>query len=210
MFDSLEVILTSLAHTVPLPLFVGIASAIEEIIAPIPSPFVMLVAGSLAEMQGYIFSGLVLLALCGALGKTVGASAVYLIVRKAEEATLPRLEQYFGVTESHIAAFAAKLGHGMRDYFILTLLRAFPFMPSVVVSVGSGLVHVPLRLFIISTFLGTIVRDSVYLYVGYMGTEILGTYIDTAESASKVIEIVAFGALLIFLIMRYRKQRGTR
>ena len=207
MFASLENSLTALAYVIPLPLFVFIASAVEEIIAPIPSPFVMLVGGSLASVQGYALPGLILLALCGALGKTLGALGVYAIVRKAEEATLPRLERYFGVTEAHIAALGAKLGRGSRDYLVLTLLRAFPFMPSVVVSVGSGLVGVPMRLYIVSTFIGTIVRDSIYLYAGYVGAALLMTYIGHAERASTLIEIITLALVAYVLIRLYRKHR---
>ena len=165
MFATLEASLAALAYVVPLPLFVLIASCVEEIIAPIPSPFVMLLGGSLAQVQGYTLFGLFFLALMGALGKTIGALFVYSIVRKAGETALLRFGRFFGITREDITRLSSKLGHGARDYVIMILLRAFPFIPSVIVSVGSGFLRVPIPLFIISTFIGTIIRDSLYLYV---------------------------------------------
>lgn len=209
MFATLEVSLSALAYVVPLPLFALIASCVEEIIAPIPSPFVMLLSGSLASVQGYTLLGLLLLALMGALGKTIGALFVYGIIRKAGETAIPRFGRFFGITPEDIIRLNSKLGHGARDYMIMILLRAFPFIPSVIVSVGGGFLRVPLPLFIISTFLGTIIRDGIYLYAGFVGTEMLNNIITHSTSIETGVEIgalIGIVVLVITLSIRRRKQ----
>lgn len=210
MFATLEASLAALAYVVPLPLFVLIASCIEEIIAPIPSPFVMLLGGSLAQVQGYTLLGLFLLAIMGALGKTIGALFVYSIVRKAGETALLRFGRFFGITREDITRLSSKLGHGARDYVIMILLRAFPFIPSVIVSVGSGFLRVPVPLFIISTFVGTIIRDSFYLYFGYKGTEALGNFITHSSSLEAWVEIGALIGIILLVTILYIRQRRQK
>lgn len=202
MFAQLESILISFANTLPLEVFVFIASFVEEVIAPIPSPTVMLVAGSFARVQDYAFFALVLLALIGAVGKTVGALVVYFITDKGEDFVMEKFGKFFGVTHEDVEKLGKKLGNGVRDYVVLTLLRAFPFMPSVVVSVGGGLLKVPLPLFITSTFLGTILRDGLYLYAGYAGATALFAIINKSSNLETYIEVLVALAVVGFIVYR--------
>ena len=209
MFVHLETLLTALVSSLPLEIFVFVASIVEEVVAPIPSPAVMLVAGATAQAQEKILLALVPLALIGALGKTLGALVVYIISDKAEDLVMHKFAKFFNVTKNDVEKFGSKLGHGIRDYFFMTFLRALPVMPSVVLSVGSGLLKVPLPLFIISTFLGTIVRDGFYLYAGYVGTTVLLSFINQTGNIETFVEV---GAGLVFLYVCTRivkKRRST-
>ncbi len=208
MFVQLEESLIALAHVIPLEMFVLVASFVEEIVAPIPSPTVMLVAGSFAQAQGYTLYALIILVVVGALGKTVGALIVYMISSKAEDVVLRTFGKFFGVTEADIAHLHSMLQNNVRDYALLTALRALPIMPSVLLSVGSGVLKVPLNLFIFSTFFGTLFRDGVYLYVGYVGTELLMTFVETGTDIESYIE---YGTALVVLVgiiyFLYRRRR---
>ncbi len=207
MFAQLEEILLSFANTLSLEVFVFVASFVEEVVAPIPSPTVMILAGSFAKVQEYSLYALVPLALIGAIGKTIGALVVYTITDKAEDFVMNRFGKFFGVTHEDVENFGKKLGNGMRDYVLLILLRALPFIPSVVVSVGSGLLKVPLPLFIISTFLGTIVRDSIYLYAGYAGVTALFAIINKSSNLETYIEVGVILAVLTFIGYRIYLRR---
>ncbi len=211
MFTYLENLLMALVHSLPLEAFVFVASFVEEVVAPIPSPAVMLVAGATAQAQGKILLALVSLAVIGALGKTVGALVVYFISDKAEDLVMHRFSKFFNVTKDDVEKFGSRLGNGIRDYFLMTFLRALPFMPSVVLSVGSGLLKVPLPLFIISTFLGTIVRDGFYLYAGYVGTSVLLSFVNQTGHLETFVEVGA-GILFVYVCTRIiRKRRnGTQ
>lgn len=207
MFTYLENLLLALTHSLPLEIFVLVASFVEEVVAPIPSPAVMLTAGLSAQVQGKVLLALIPLALIGALGKTVGALVVYVISDKAEDLVMNKFAKFFNVTKDDVEKFGNKLGKGVRDYFLMTLLRALPFMPSVVLSVGSGLLKVPLPLFIISTFFGTIVRDGFYLYAGYVGTAVLLSFISQTGHIETYVEV---GSGLIFLYVGTRIIRKRR
>lgn len=208
MFHTLENILMSYANTLPLEVFAFIGSMVEEIAAPIPSPTVMLLVGSAAEVQGSGVWGLLPLALIGAAGKTVGAIVVYMVADKAEDFFTNTCGRFFKISKDDIEGLGKKLGNGARDYILLTFLRALPIMPSVILSAGSGLLKLPLRLFVVSTFFGTIVRDFFYLYVGYLGSSALISLVDQSEHAEKYVEIgivaIAVFAVGLWLYRRHR------
>lgn len=207
MFIGLETILNSYINTLSLEAFVLIASFVEEVIAPIPSPTVMVLAGSFATIQGYAMYALVLLACIGAVGKTIGAVVVYYISDSAEDFVLHKFGRFFNVTREEVDQFGSKLGKGAKDYLFLTMLRALPIMPSVLVSVGSGLLKVPLPLFVVSTFFGTIVRDSLYLYAGYVGTSVVTAFVARTTSLETFVEIISCIGIGIWGVYILRKRK---
>jgi membrane protein DedA with SNARE-associated domain len=207
MFAHLESLLISLSHSISIELFAFLASFVEEVVAPIPSPTVMVVTGTLAKLASYGYVQLFTLALLGALGKTLGGLIVYWIAHKAENFILVRFSRFFGITHSDIERLSRRLSGGFRDYFTLTFLRALPIMPSVVVSAGSGILQIRLGLFIISTFFGTIIRDSFYLYAGYVGVVALNAFVSASSRMETIIEYGFIAAIICFIAFKiYRKR----
>lgn len=212
MLHALEELVISLADILPLPVFAAVSSFVEEIIAPIPSGPVMLVMGSLAQVQGYTLLMLFGLAVVAAFGKLLGALVVYVIADKAEDILAGRLGSLIGVTHAQIESFGQRLGNGWKDYVLLTVLRMLPFVPSAVISAGSGVLKIPLRLFIFSTFIGSIVRDAFFLYAGYAGLEVAGMLL----ARFKTIETLLLGLLvcitlgiLAYLYLKHRAQKSS-
>ncbi len=203
MFSALESALIGYIDAVPLEVFVFVASIVEEVIAPIPSPTVMVLSGTFAQAQEYALMSLIPLAIIGAIGKTLGALTVYAISHKVEHIFVGKFGKFFNVSHSDIAAFGSKLTGGMRDYVLLTFLRALPIMPSVVMSVGGGVLKIPLPLFIVSTFFGTIIRDGFYLYAGYVGAKAFVAIISQSTHVETVIEVGI--ALCILGFVLYKK-----
>ena len=212
MFSYLEEILLSFAQVMPLPAFAFVSSFVEELVAPIPSGPVMLVMGSLAQLQGYTLLALAGLTVAAAIGKLLGATVVYGIADKAEDVLSGRFAKFFGVTHAQIESFGAKLGNGWKDYVLLTVLRTLPFIPSVVISAGSGVLKIPLRLFIVSTLIGSLLRDAFFLYVGYIGlagAEELFSGFEHAETAIEILVVIGVLALMGFGFY-YRQKRLKR
>jgi len=209
MFSRMEEILLGYIETLSLETFVFVASIVEEVIAPIPSPTIMMMSGSMAQVQEYAVWGLLPLAVIGALGKTVGALVVYFIANKAERILLGTFGKFFNVTSEDVQKLGSSLGKGYKDYMLLTFLRALPIMPSVILSVGSGILKIPLPLFIFSTFVGTIVRDGFYLYAGYVGTTLFLNIVSQSsvwETYVQVLIVLSFVGLLVYL--RYGRKKG--
>lgn len=212
MFHQLETWLLSYADALPLPLFAVFASFAEEIIAPIPSGPVMLVTGSIANIQGYTLPLLALLALAAAGGKLLGSLVVYAIADKAEDVITVHATRFLGITHAQIEAFGKKLGKGWKDYAVLTLLRSLPFVPSALVSFGAGALKVSLRPFIFATVVGSIIRDFTFLYFGYIGfgaAEALLARFSSWENLFLLAFGLAVAGLLGFLMWRrYTRPRA--
>lgn len=213
MFHQIEALILSYAPMLPLPAFAALASFAEEIVAPIPSGPVMLVTGTLAQVQGYTLPLLFGLALIAAIGKLAGSLVVYFIADKAEDVFATRFAKFVGVSHEELERFGAKLGNGWKDYFLLTLLRTLPFVPSVVISFGAGVLKVRLKLFIFATFVGSILRDFIFLYAGFAGlayAERLMEQFSTLESIGQVAIVSAAAlAIFVFIFVRWRNRRVT-
>ena len=207
MFESLEKILISFSDKMPLEAFAFIASIIEEVVAPIPSPAVMIVTGSLASLQEKGFYYLILLSVIGSLGKLLGSFFVYKIADRVEDMFSGILEKFFGVTHADIESFGKKLNGNSRDYIVMFLMRALPIVPSSLVSIGSGVLKIPLRMFVVTTFLGSVIRDFIYIYFGYAGISALGDFIKHSESIESVVQLLAVLIIFIILVWSYIKRR---
>lgn len=209
MFSYLEETAISYATAMPLPLFATVLSFLEEIIAPIPSGPVMLVVGSLSQVQGYAVPGLVVLVLCAVLGKVAGALVVYTVADKAEDVIATRFVRFIGVSHAQIEAFGARFKGDWKDYVILTTLRTLPFVPSVVLSAGSGVLKIRLRVFIVATFFGSILRDAFFIYLGYASVPAAENLIDRLGTIESLLQVLVATALLLALsysVFRYRKR----
>ena len=211
MFQAIEHFVFSLAHTLPLEIFVIVASFLEEVIAPIPSPSVMVIAGSFSNMQGYSYAGLASLVLLASIGKTLGGLVMYWIASKLKDTGLSFFGKFIDLTHDDIDRFGSKFTGSARDYAVYIFFRSVPIIPSILLSFGSGVIRLPLRLFIIGTFVGTIVRDTFYLIVGYAGTSILHRYLANTAQAESVVELLIIGFLgvcILYLLMRRRRKRA--
>ena len=207
MFQYLEETLISLINIIPLEIFIFFASFIEEVFAPIPSSGVLLVTGSFAAVQGLTLSALIPITILAALGKTIGAIVVYYFSDKIGEVVISKFGRFFDISHESIQKFNSKITGGKRDYFFLTIFRALPILPSSVVSVGCGLLKIPIKLFIISTFLGTIIRDSIFLYAGFKGTELLKILADKTTNLESLVEIIILTIAAISLCYLYIKHK---
>ena len=201
-------ILESWAKILPLPWFVFLGAMIEEIVAPIPSPIVMTLAGSFAQADklhpGYIF----FLALIGTLGKTIGSYVLYVITGYFEDIITSKFGKFVGINQKMIDNISSKLGKGWKDFVVLVLLRAAPIIPTAPVSIVAGLIKVDLKTYLLSTAVGVFFRNVFYLYLGYTSIgalEKLNDNLSSIESVGYVIVLIGV-ALLIFYIWKKRKE----
>lgn len=211
MFDQFTAMLLSLADSMSVEAFTFIGSLVEEIVAPIPSPIVMTAAGSLAAQQGYTLAYLFVLSLIGAVGKTIGALFVYAVAYVVGTVFVQRFGHLLGVTLSDVDALRLRLGTGWSQMASLTFLRALPIMSSMVLSVGCGVVRVSFVLYVASTFVGTIVRNFFYLYVGFSGVAAYRALVDGLDSIESLIQIAIGAAVAVFIgWMYWRKHKAGK
>ncbi len=205
-FDQAAMYIESFSAHVPLELYTGVASFIEEVIAPIPSPFVMTSAGTIAEAQGRAVAYLLTLALIGAVGKTLGALLLYLVADKGEDLIVKKYGRFFGVTHRELESIGKHFKGHWRDDFILAGLRALPIIPSAPISIVCGVIKVGLRTYIVSTFVGTIVRNMIFLYFGYAGLASYQAIIHGMESVESLMQVGMAVVIGLFIVWIYWKR----
>lgn len=208
LLESMIQMLHQLAGVVPLPIFTVVAAFVEEVIAPIPSPLVMTLAGSLAASAGEPVTFLLWLALIGGISKTVGSWVVYLLADVGEDIVLGRFGKYLGISHAEVEAFGSHLNKGRRDGLVIFLLRAIPIIPTAPVSLVAGLIKIHLRTYLIYTFFGTLVRNILYLYFGYTSLQAAASLSEGFESLETigyvVIAVMMAAGIAYFYYLRKR------
>lgn len=208
MFEQINQYILSMSAVVPVELFIFLGSILEDIIAPIPSPLVTTAAGSIAQAQGYGYLGLVWLALIAACGKIIGALVLYFIADKAEDFLLVRLGPKIGVSHKHIEEYGRRFTGSPKDYVILTVIRALPIIPALPVSVVAGIIKLPMKLYIIGTFVGSFLRSILFIVLGYVGLSAYQQVIEGIDSIESIIQIaivLALGGLVAWFY--YKRSR---
>jgi membrane protein DedA with SNARE-associated domain len=159
-----------LVMTVPLPWFVFVGSALEEIFSIIPATIVMGIAGSAALIEGQGIFYLMGLAFLGSVARLFGAYLYYWLGDKLEDILVPYFKRFFGVGHEEIEGIGKRFnGKHFQDGFVLFAMRATPFFPVTITSIACGIIKMNMQVFILATFLGNFCKDFLYLFVGYVG-----------------------------------------
>lgn len=199
--------LEAMAQSVPLPFFVFIGGIIEEIIAPIPSPLVATLAGSIAASQGMTFLALALICAVATVGKSIGATIFYVLGILFKDLAVPRFGKYVGVTEKDIDAFAKHFNGSKRDAWMLMVIRAIPVMPSTPISLLCGTLGINKRTFFFATLVGFYIREMTFMLIGYTGLSALDSLMSGIDTAETVLKIVIVAAALIVLGWLFWKRK---
>ena len=150
---------------------VFLASIIEEIVVPIPSVLVEAGAGLfLLGDQALSFLGvlklIMVVALPSAFGVAIGSLVIYSLAFYGGDYGLKKYGKYFFINYDKLEKTRTSLLERPRLLISMTILRFVPLFPNVVVTAACGLLKVPLKQYLISTFIGIFIRAS---YLGALG-----------------------------------------
>ncbi len=207
---SIEEALKNSAAYLPLEMSSFLGGLIEEIIAPIPSPFVMAAVGSAAFAQNKGFLFLLGLALFGSLGKTLGAWVIYIVADKLEDVIVGKFGRFLGVSHEEVEGIGKHFKGGWKDGLILFGLRALPIVPSSPVSVVCGIIKVNLRIYLVSTFAGNTLRNFAYIYLGYAGVSAYQSILGGLDGMESIIQAMIFVSLAGFVGWIYYKRHKRK
>lgn len=174
MMQTLISYLQFLSITLPLEIFCFIGSFIEEIIGPIPSPVVLVTAGSLVFHRHQSLIYLFLLAIIASAGKTLASWLVFIISDKIEDLIFIRYGKILGVLHQEVEKIGNRFNRTWQDDFLIILFRAIPVFPTTAVSVAAGFIKLDRNTFVRATFIGFFIRSLFLLYIGYAGIETFG------------------------------------
>lgn len=214
LLAGIEEALKNSANYLPLEISSFLGGLIEEIIAPIPSPFVMAAVGSAAFAQSKGFFSLLVLALVGSLGKTLGAWVIYGIADKLEDVVVGKWGRFLGVSHQEVEGIGKHFKGGWKDDLILFVLRALPIVPSSPVSVVCGIIKINLRTYLVSTFAGNFFRNLIYIYLGYAGISAYQSLLGGLDNVESIVQLLIFLSLTGFVgwiyYQRHRSKPGSK
>jgi membrane protein DedA with SNARE-associated domain len=199
LFKQLETYVLELSKIVPLELFIFLGSFIEELFPPIPSALITVTAGTVLATRDFSFVYIIWLAVFGAVGKCIGSSIIYVVSDKAEDVVLGKFGKFIGVSHKHVEGLAKHFNGGWKDHVTLFVLRALPIMPSTPVSVMSGVIKINFKTYLLQTFLGTVVRDIFFIYIGTLGVAVYGKFTPFLEKTEDLIKY-GFVAAVILIV----------
>lgn len=172
-----------------------------------PSPLVMTLGGSLAAAKGMPMVYLLVLAVCGALGKTIGSFIVYWIADKFEHIITGKFGRFIGVTHQQVESLSRRL-KGRREWLVVFALRAIPIMPTAPVSFAAGVLELNKRIYLTATFAGVLVRDIFYLYLGFVSAGALDHLNDSLDTFESIGYILILAVIVAIFVLIYRKRRS--
>lgn len=194
---------------------VFLATLLEEIIAPIPSPLVPLSAGFfLLAPQGAfletIWQALFVIAFPVAFGVTLGSLAVYGIGYLGGKPAIEKSKKWLGLGWKDLEKIESKLIRGSGDEIVLFVLRMLPIIPGVAISGFCGIVRYPLKTFAVITYLGAFVRALALGVVGWYVGGVYETYSETISRVEKYFFVVLIISAILFIGRLYLLKKGRR
>ncbi|MEK7587156.1 MAG: VTT domain-containing protein [Patescibacteria group bacterium] len=201
MFLATENFIRQLAEILPVELFVFLGSIIEEVIAPIPSPLVTMMAGVLVFSAGKTFLTLIVLAIIGGLSKTLICWLFYILGDKTEDYLLKKFGRWLGVSHTEIEGLGKYFNGTKRDVWALLFIRALPFMPTTIVSLFSGIIKIKMENYLLATSIGLTIRSFIFLVIGYTGFASLESIINGIGSIESALQIII--ALILISVLAY-------
>lgn len=195
--------LETLAHTMPLPVFVSISSVLEEVIAPIVLAPFLVVAGSIAHAQHQTVIFIIWLTILSSLSKTIGSWVLYYFGDIAEDIIVHKWGKFFGITDKNVADFGKKFQKRHSDIILLTFLRALPILPSAPISIACGVIRINMTVFLIATFIGNLPKIFIPLYAGFAGVNIFQKIFSRIHSVGGYITLGLVVTLITFFSYRF-------
>lgn len=179
--------------------FMGVfyGSLLEEFFYIIPSSIVQLSAGAILLGHvpfswGLVLKAVLIVGVPASVGVVVGSLPYYALGYFGGKPAIEKWGKWLGVSWQSVEELDQKLTKNWWDDLVFIGLRALPILPSVLLSVGPGVLRLPMRTYLLGSFVGTLIRASV---MGFIGALLGGQ----ADSIAKVVD-KAQNIGLIFLV----------
>ncbi|MEJ2260758.1 MAG: DedA family protein [Nitrosopumilaceae archaeon] len=143
---------------------VFLAALLETIVPPIPTLAVFPTAGFLASQAGLSIISVIPMIILGALGATIGTTAIYLIALKLGRVILLRYLRYVKISEKKLERVEIWFEkYGDKAVF---LGRMVPVMREMI-SIPAGLLEMKIIKFVLYTFAGSLIWSTGTILAGY-------------------------------------------
>lgn len=146
-------------------------SILEEIIAPIPSAVVQsgagfLLLGDMPFSFALIGKIILLISIPSAFGVVIGSIPIYSLAYFGGQPALKKWGKYLFIKYDKLIDVRERMLSYKSLPLILLLPRFIPLIPNALITAGCGLLRIPLRTYLWTTFVGTFIRA---IYLGLLG-----------------------------------------
>ncbi|WP_019177339.1 DedA family protein [Methanomassiliicoccus luminyensis] len=178
---------------------------VEGIFTPIPSEAIVPFAGYLAS-TGQL--NLILVVLVASVGATAGSTVAYALAKVIGRTAVLRYGKYFGV--SHETLGKADRWFERYGYWGVLIGHSIPGIRSII-SFPAGLANMNLKKFMVATFTGACIWNTVLTLTGYFLGEYWVEFWGGLDGLDYYILAAAgLGLAGYFLYKRYGKKRGVQ
>lgn len=189
--------------------FLGVL--IEQVIVPIPSPAIIMGAGFIlipadASWAVAFLQASLEIVIPGVVASALGAIGMYYLGHYGGKVFVDKFQKFLGFQWSDVEDIGAHFSRRGEE-ISLFLLRAAPIVPLSLISLASGVLKIPLGLFIVWSVLGTIVRC--YL-LAFLGWQMGGKALELAHGVDRfesLISIVIAGSVVVGILYIRRRVR---
>jgi membrane protein DedA with SNARE-associated domain len=171
------------------------AAFAETLFPPIPSEVIFPLAGFIGFKSNFTYLETFFMAVCGALGATIGAIIIYFISLKLGRPAIIKIGKYIFVSERKIDA--AERWFEKYGIYAVFFGRMAPGVREII-SVPAGIAKMPIAKFTVFTFFGSLVWSVILVFAGYL----LGNSWDTmSESLSDYFTIISIIIIILIVIL---------
>jgi len=184
----------------------------EQIIVPIPASLIV-VSTTVIILKGAPISIdslwilLVKIAIPASLGITVGSLFYYYLAYKLEKPFIERTGKYLGVSMEDVAGAEKRFKDSRFDDLFIFLARCVPIIPCIVINIFCGLIRYDLKMYLITTFFGSLVQIFAWGLLAWLFGNI---YLALEGSVSMLGNIVTLVIILLVLYYLLKKKMEKR
>ena len=197
---------------------VFLASVLEEIIAPIPSTLVVFSSAVLLTqgLHGWDAIAVVIFKIMipASAGITLGSLFPYFLARIGEKVAVEKFGKFLGLKWSAIESMQKRVEKASSIELAIFVTRAIPGVPSLAVSIFSGLTRIPVRKYMLWSFLGCLPRNLILGLLGWWGGKQYGAGMEILSNLEghvmAVIVAVIIALAIGWLIFDHKRKHKKR
>jgi membrane protein DedA with SNARE-associated domain len=169
---------------------------IENVFPPIPSEFIMPLAGFMVTQNKFSLAGIII---AGTLGSVLGALPLYYIGKKVGEDRLKRFADRYGkwLTLSREDIDKSKKWFDKHGAWAVFFCRLVPGIRSFI-SIPAGFNRMNMLSFLFFTVLGSAIWTSLLAYAGYF----LASNFRDVEKYLDIVTYIVFGSIIALYLYR--------
>ena len=191
-----------------------IATLIEQIIAPIPSGLVPIMAGffllpAYEDFFTILGQSMSVIALPVAVGVTLGSLVIYFIGYLGGKPIIEKSQKWFGFGWNDLERIKKGLDRGQSDEFVLFVLWLLPVVPSAAIAIFCGIIRYHIVKYILIAMAGSFLRATIMSLIGWQAGELYYVNVEQITLIENYI-LIGLGFLIltgiIFLFYKNKKR----